>query len=230
MSLRRRLADAARARRTARQPAPDPAAAFEAAYQEQVTQLDQARRAVADVAAQRRRVEVLAEQAASEETDQNARASAAVGLGRDDDARELLRRAIVAGQRRAALTVQRHQLDEQVRRLEGTLDQLERTVEDSRLRFQSLRADQAAARAAIDVHEAERAAAGQAAGAAGAAREAERQTRELRARAAGYEELSRTDPTSPRVREAFAELERAAEAEAALERLKERRRIEGATE
>ncbi|MHB1064454.1 MAG: PspA/IM30 family protein [Georgenia sp.] len=227
MSIRRRLFDVARARRAARQPAPDPVQAFEAAYQEQVTQLEQAHRAVADVAAQRRRVEILADQAAAEEADQNGRASAAVALGRDDDAREFLRRARTAGQRRALLGAQRQQLDEQVRHLERTLGRLARRVEDERLRFQALRADHDAARAAIGIHEAERAAAAQRPGIAGAAREAERQTRELRARAEAYDELSWTDSTSQRAREAFAELESEAQTEAALDRLKERHRIEG---
>ena len=67
----------------------------------------------------------------------------------------------------------------------------------------------------------------QAAEAALAADRAEDEIRRLRARAVGHAELAWSDPGSAQVREAFDRLETGLAAERELERLKERRAIEG---
>ncbi|KAE8762808.1 PspA/IM30 family protein [Georgenia thermotolerans] len=222
----RRLARIVRARREARAPAPDPLVVLERAQLEQEERLDQARRAVADLVVQRRRVELLAVRASDEIARLNRGAEEAVGRGDDAGARELLRRSIVTGERREELHAQRARLDAQVRRLEHGLGQVERRLEDSQSRYLALRADHDAARAATEVRAALGAAGQQAAETRRAAQEAEQAVRELRARAAAYDELAWTDPDGESVRAAFEELEHGRAAEAELERLKERRALD----
>ena len=111
----RRLARIVRARRETRAPAPDPMVVLERAQLEQEERLDQARRAVADLVVQRRRVELLAVRASEEMARLNRGAEEAVGRGDDAAARELLRRSIVAGEHReTAARPVRARLDAQV--------------------------------------------------------------------------------------------------------------------
>lgn len=230
MSIRNRLGRivrANRAERTARRQGPvDPVQAVETAQTEQFRRLDQARRSVADLAANRRRVEVLAQQASAERQQWDRQAEAAVAMGHDEGAREYLRRSIEAGRRLEGLAAQHRSIDEQVRRLEHDLVSLERQVQDSYVRFQSLRADHGAAQAALQMREATAAAGRQAAGAQSAALEAEREIRRLQARAAAHDEIAGTDPDSARVREAFDQLENEAAVRSQLEALKQRKGIE----
>jgi phage shock protein A len=226
MSLGRRLTRIVRVRRETRGPQPDPMVTLERAQLDQEDRLDQARRAVADLVVQRRRVELLAVQVTDEMAALNRRAEEAVGRGDDAAARELLRRSIVLGERRETLHAQHTGLDAQVRRLEHGVGQIERRVEESRIRYLALRADHDAARAATEVRGALGAAGRQAAETRRAAQEAERTARELQARAAAYDELAWTDPDAPAVREAFEELEHGRAAEEELARLKERRALD----
>ncbi|UNX55074.1 PspA/IM30 family protein [Georgenia sp. TF02-10] len=220
MSLRRRLTRVVRAERAARQPAADPIATLEAAYQRRLEYIDQARRSVADLAVHRRRTELLAEQARQEAAGLDRRAAAAVAVGDDDGARDLLRRGIQAREQADRLTAQHAALDARVRALARTVGALEDRVEQDRLRLLALRADHDAARAAL---------AAQAPWAAGedtdALAAAEREVRELQARAAAHEELAWTDPDSPRVREALDRLGAEGAVERELGRL--RRQVEG---
>ncbi|GAA1635481.1 PspA/IM30 family protein [Georgenia ruanii] len=224
--VRRRLSRIVRARREARAPAPDPLVVLERAQLEQEERLDQARRAVADLVVQRRRVELLAVRASDEMARLNRGAEEAVARGDDAAARELLRRSIMAGERREQLHAQRARLDAQVGRLEHGLGQVERRLEESQSRYLALRADHDAARAATEVRAALGAAGQQAAETRRAAQEAEQAVRELRARAAAYDELAWTDPDGEAVREAFEELEHGRAADAELARLKQRRALE----
>ncbi|MPV37537.1 PspA/IM30 family protein [Georgenia subflava] len=227
MSIRARLSRIVRANRAARKSAPaDPVQTVEAAHAQQVEHLDRARRSVADLAAQRRRVEVLTHRARADEQSWNRQAEAAVAMRHDDGAREYLRRAIEAGRRAETLTAQHRTLDSQVRQLEDSLGRLERRVEDSRLHLQSLRAAHGAARASLEMREAATAAGREAVGAEAAALAAEREVRRLEARAAAYDELAGTDPDSVQVREAFEQLETGTAADARLEQLKRRQGIE----
>lgn len=226
MSIGRRLNRMVRARRSAPQPVQDPDAAIAAAQRDQEDRLDQARRAVADVAVQRRRTELLAVRASDEIARLSQEAEDAVAGGDDGAARELLRRAIVARERRDVLHARRADLDAQVQRLERSLGQVEQRVEESRLRYLSVRAGQDAAHAALDVRRALGDSGREAAETAAAAREAERAARELQARAAAYDELAWTDPDGPALRAAFEQLEHGREAEDELARLKQRRGID----
>jgi phage shock protein A len=223
LSIRNRLGRIVRANRTERaakrQGPVDPVQAVEAAHAQQVARLDQARRSVADLAANRRRVEILAQQAYAEVGHWDRQAEAAVAMGHEAGAREYLRRSIEAGKRVEGLTAQHRAIDAQVRRLEQDLVRLDHQVHDSFVQFQALRADHGAAQAALQMREATAAAGQQAAGAQAAALEAEREVRRLQARAAAYDEIAGTDPDSARVREAFEQLESDGEVRARLEAL-----------
>ncbi|NMR31307.1 PspA/IM30 family protein [Crystallibacter degradans] len=224
MSIGRRLSRIIRAKRSAASQEPEnPISSLDGAHQHQLDLLDQARRSVADVAANRRRVELLAEQAAAEVASLNRSAEQAVQAGNDDGARQALQRSITVGKRLESLTAQRQQLDAQVRGLEQTLMRLEHGIEDSRLRYQSLKADHNAAQAALGMRETLTASGQQAAAANAAAREAEQEARRMQAQAAAYEELSWSDQNSPQVLQAFEELETRMGAEEELRQLKERR-------
>lgn len=229
MSIRDRLGRIVRTGRTeraARRQGPaNPVQAVEAAQAEQFRRLDQARRSVADLAANRRRVQVLAQQADAERQQWERQAEAAVAMGHDAGAREYLRRSIEAGKRLEGLAAQHRTIDAQVRRLEQDLVRMERQVQDAWVRLQSLQADHGAARAALAMREAAAAAGRQASGAQSAAVDAEREIRRLQARAAAYDEIAGADPDSARVREAFEELETEAAVRSQLEALKERKGI-----
>ncbi|MFD1214004.1 PspA/IM30 family protein, partial [Arthrobacter sp. GCM10027362] len=145
-----------------------------------------------------------------------------VAAGDDDAARNFLRGALAAGKRQEALDARQRTLAGQLHDLEQMLRRLEQRIEDARLHYLTLKADHGAARAALGMQEALRAAGEGAADARSAAATAEREIRRLQALAAAREELAWSDPDSHQVREAFEELETRLSAEAALSRLRKR--------
>jgi len=222
VSIRRRLIGIIRSTRTAPAETPDPLVSLDASYQQQLDMLEAARRSTADVAAHRRRVQLVAEQAAAQVESLNRRAEAAVAAGDDDAARDALRGALAAGKRWDALDGQQRALDSQLRGLEQTLGRLEQRIEDARLHYLRLRANYSAAQASLGMQDALRASGQGAADARSAANAAEREVRRLQALATAREELAWSDPNSHQVREAFEELETRLSAEAALSRLRAR--------
>jgi phage shock protein A len=226
MSIRRRISAVFRSTRAAA-PAPDPLSTLDASYQQQLDLLEAARRSTADVAANRRRVQLLAGQAAAEADRLNRQAQAAVASGNDDAARNALRGSIAVGKRLDALREREQALDSQLAGLEQTLDRLEQRIEDARLHYLSLKADHGAAQAALGMQEALRASVQGALDTRSAAEAAAREIRRLQALAAAREELAWSDPDSPQVREAFEELETRLTAEAELTRLRARRDLSG---
>lgn len=225
MSIGRRLARLVRAERRVRPD--DPVRAVEAAHARQEELVDAARRSVADVAVHRRRTEILAERAAAEAGRAADLAAAAVAAGDDGAAREYLRSSLAAEERHRTLQDRYAALDAQVRELERTLGGLESRTEQAARHLDDLRADHDAARASLGMRDAAAVAGRRAADAALAADRAEDEIRRLRARAVGHAELAWSDPGSAQVREAFDRLETGLAAERELERLKERRSIEG---
>jgi phage shock protein A len=222
VSIRRRITAIVRSTRTAPAQAPDPLVSLDASYQQQLDMLEAARRSTADVAAHRRRVQLLAGQAGAQVESLNRQAEAAVAAGDDDAARDALRGALTAGKRWDALDGQQRALDSQLRGLEQTLERLEQRIEDARLHYLRLRANYSAAQAALGMQDALRVSGQGAVDARSAADAAEREVRRLQALAAAHEELAWSDPNSHQVREAFEELETRLSAEAALSRLRAR--------
>ncbi len=221
MSIGRRISRIVRANRTAAKEKPtDPIQTVEQAHRQQLDLVDQARRSVADLAANRHRLELLAGEARAELDQLERRASSAVNAGDDDAARAALRRSLAVTKRLETLTRQRDDLDTQVRQLDSNLQRLETRVEDNGIRYQTLKARHGAAQAELGMQDALAGSGQAAAGAEAAARQAELEARRVQARAAAHDELSWTDPNSRRVEEAFEELEASSATERELGRLK----------
>jgi phage shock protein A len=223
MSISRRISRIVRANKAPAQPPVDPMKLAADAYRAQYAALDQARRGAADVAAHRRRLEILANDATARVRHLEAQAMAAVDRGDDESARAALRGQLGARKHLQTLTLQLQETDLQVRRLASDVARLEERMSDSWLRHQALLARHAAAEASVSAQEALRSLAGPLQGGEWEAREAERELRRLQATAEAREELAWSDPSSPRVQQAFEELEAEAAARMELERLKERR-------
>ncbi|WP_026553501.1 PspA/IM30 family protein [Arthrobacter sp. H20] len=224
MSIGRRISRIVRAKRTAvKEKSSDPIQTVDDAHRQQLDLVDKARRSVADLAANRHRLELLAGEAGAELDRLDRQASDAVNAGDDDGARAALRRSQTVAKRLETLTRQRDALDVQVRQLDSNLQRLETRVEDNGLRYQTLKARHGAAQAELGMQDALAGSGQAAAGAEAAARQAELEARRVQAQAAAHDELSWSDPNSRRIEEAFEELEASSAADRELERLKKRR-------
>ncbi|NOJ60094.1 PspA/IM30 family protein [Arthrobacter sp. 260] len=226
MSLGHRISRIVRANRTAakdaKQKPTDPIQTVEQAHRQQLDLVDKARRSVADLAANRHRLDLLAGEARAELDHLERQAADAVNAGDDDAARAALRRGLAVTKRLETLSRQRDELDSQVRQLDSNLQRLETRVEDNGIRYQTLKARHGAAQAELGMQDALTGSGQAAAGAEAAARQAELEARRVQAQAAAHDELSWTDPNSRRVEEAFEELEASSAADRELERLKNR--------
>lgn len=223
MSISRRLSRIIRANKAPAQPPADPMKLAADAHRAQYAALDQARRGAADVAAHRRRLEILANDASGRVRHFEAQAVAAVDRGDDDTARSALRGQLDARKHLQALTAQLQETDLQARRLASDIARLEERMSENWLRHQALLARHAAAQASVNAQEALRSSMGPVQGGELAAREAERELKRLQATAEAREELAWSDPSSPRVQQAFEELEAESAARLELDRLKEQR-------
>ena len=203
MALRRRITNALRATNTARkeakQPPADPHQLFLRAHTERQRALEEARRALADLAMHERRAHLMAGQAAADAQRFNAEATAAVQRGEEQRARDLLERAIDAENAQRQWLARRDGNAEEVALLKRDLDRLERQAEQARARQLALLADQEAAvaraRAAERIPQLD----------AGFAQN-EDQVRRSEAEARARAELAWSDPTSAQVLRAFEEL------------------------
>ncbi len=159
------------------------------AYRSQSQLLAQVRRGVADVSTSRKRVEIqlasLRREIASAGTD----ATAAVERGDDTAARSALQRQVTL-ERAAGELLDRHtQLRTEEDKLNGSAADIERQVEEFRLRKDTLSARYTAAQARTEIQSAT-AGIGATAGEVGRAmQEAEQHTRELEATADAVDEL-----------------------------------------
>ncbi|MBG6184295.1 phage shock protein A [Arthrobacter sp. CAN_A214] len=224
MSIKRRITRIVQANRAAAQASKeDPQVNARHAQDQQQGMLDQARRAAADVAAHRRRIEIAASEAGAYTQYLDEQAAAAVQRGDDETARNAIREGIGARKRYDLLAQQFSEADLQSRQLQGDLERLERRIFDSSLEYQSMLARRTAAEAALGVQKSISASSRASFGAEAARREAEREVRRLRAQAEAREELAWTDPSSPRMEQAFEELEAEADTQQELERLKKSR-------
>lgn len=223
MSIKRRITRIVRANRTAAAETKlDPRDEAQKAQQAQRDLLDRARRGAADVAAHHHRVGLAANDAAAYLNRVEAAAAAAVDRGDDDAARAAIREAMTARRRLDTLTGQLHEAEQQARRLHDDVQRLERRVYENALEYDALLARRAAAQATIGVHDALASSSREAASIDAARRNAELEVRRFEAQAQAREELSWTDPSSPRLQQAFEELEAEAAAQQELDGLKRR--------
>jgi phage shock protein A len=131
----------------------DPREALDLAYQEQLDHVTKVRRAVADVATSRKRVELQIAQIDAQAAKLQDQAKAALGQQNEDLAREALRRRELVVAQRADLDSQRAQLVEQEEKLEATAATLTAQVEAFRTKKETLKATYTAAKASSEISE-----------------------------------------------------------------------------
>jgi phage shock protein A len=134
--------------------AEDPRQTLDLSYEQQLENVTKVKRAVADVATARKRVEIQAEQLKSQGDKLAEQAKAALAQGNEPLAREALtRREAIAGQLKD-LEVQHASIDEQQQKLEATATKLQSQVEAFRMRKETIKASYTAAEASAHVNEA----------------------------------------------------------------------------
>jgi len=169
--------------------AEDPRETLDYSYQRQLDLLSKVRRGVADVATSRKRVELQVTQLEQQGTKLQGQAEKAIGMGREDLAREALTR-------KSGLTTQIEQLKLQQQQLQGeeeklTLAQhrLQAKVEAFRTRKETIKASYTAAEAQTRINEA-LSGIGEEMGDVGMAiQRAEDKTAQMQARAGAIDEL-----------------------------------------
>lgn len=223
MTIRRRITRIVKANRSAAVEAKqDPRVEAQNAQAAQRALLDQARRGAADVAAHHHRVGLAANEAAAYLNRVEAAVAAAVQRGDDDAARAAIRESMTARRRLDTLTAQLREAEQQARRLHEDVQRLEHRVRQNAMEYDAMVARRAAAQAAIGVHEALASSSREAASIEAARRSAELEVRRFEAQARAREELSWSDPSSPRLQQAFEELEAEASVQQQLDELKRR--------
>jgi phage shock protein A len=122
-------------------------------YEKMLEQITQVRRALVDVAASRKQIELQETQLQHSVDHLQDQAKAALGQGREDLAKEALSRKSVAQSQIAALEPQHEQLTEQEEKLTQTLSALQERVNAFRSQKETLKAQYTAAQAVSSVDE-----------------------------------------------------------------------------
>jgi phage shock protein A len=134
--------------------AEDPRQTLDLSYEQQLENLTKVKRAVADVATAKKRVEIQAEQLKSQGDKLAEQAKAALSQGNEPLAREALtRREVIAGQLKD-LEVQHASIDDQLQKLEATATKLQTEIEAFRTKKETIKATYTAAEASAHVNEA----------------------------------------------------------------------------
>ena len=122
-------------------------------YEKMLEQITQVRRALVDLAASKKRLELQEEQFQHTVDHLQDQAKQALGAGREDLAKEALSRKAAAQQQIDEMEPQRQQLDEEEKKLTTTLDALQKRVNDFRTQKETLKAQYTAAKAISTVDE-----------------------------------------------------------------------------
>jgi phage shock protein A len=122
-------------------------------YEKMLEQLTQVRRALVDIAASKKRIELQETQLQHSVDHLQDQAKAALGQGREDLAKEALSRKSVAQSQIAALEPQHEQMVEQEEKLTHTLSALQERVNAFRSQKETLKAQYTAAQAVSTVDE-----------------------------------------------------------------------------
>lgn len=122
-------------------------------YEKMLEQLTQVRRALVDIAASRKRLELQEEQLSHSVNHLSDQARAAMAQGREDLAREALSRKSTAQAQIDAMEPQHRQLVDEQEKLTRTLQALQEKVNQFRTQKESLKAQYTAARAVTSVNE-----------------------------------------------------------------------------
>ncbi len=122
-------------------------------YEKMLEQITQVRRALVDIAASRKRLELQEEQFQHTIDHLQDQAKQALAAGREDLAKEALSRKAAAQQQIDQMEPQRQQLTEEEQKLSQTLDVLQKRVNDFRTQKETLKAQYTAAKAVSQVDE-----------------------------------------------------------------------------
>jgi phage shock protein A len=122
-------------------------------YQQMLDHITQVRRALVDITASKKQLELQEQQIQHSLDHLDDQAKAALGQGREDLAREALSRKAAAQQQIDGLEPQRQQLDEEEQKMEQTLNALQQRVNNFRSQKEVLKAQYTAASAMTSVNE-----------------------------------------------------------------------------
>jgi phage shock protein A len=122
-------------------------------YEKMLEQITQVRRALVDIAASRKRLELQETQFQHTIDHLQDQAKQALAANREDLAREALSRKAAAQQQIDQMEPQRQQLEEEEKKLTQTLDVLQKRVNDFRTQKETLKAQYTAAKAVSEVDE-----------------------------------------------------------------------------
>ena len=132
----------------------DPRETLDLSYDKQLENLTKVRRAVADVATARKRIELQANELKNQGDKLQSQAKAALSQGNEDLARTALERRSVIASQLAELQVQHDQVAEQEQKLIATSQRLQAEVESFRTRKETIKATYTAAEAQTHIGEA----------------------------------------------------------------------------
>ena len=122
-------------------------------YEQMLDHITQVRRALVDIAASKKRLELQQQQLQHSIDHLQDQAKAALGQGRDDLAREALSRKAAAQQQIEEMGQQHDQLDDEQHKMEQTLGTLQQRVNDFRTTKEVMKAQYTAAAATSSVNE-----------------------------------------------------------------------------
>jgi phage shock protein A len=134
--------------------AEDPRQTLDLSYEQQLENLTKVKRAVADVATARKRIEIQAEQLKSQGDKLADQAKAALAQGNEPLAREALTRREAIASQLKDLEVQHASVAEQQQKLEDTATKLQTEIEAFRTKKETIKATYTAAEASAHVNEA----------------------------------------------------------------------------
>ena len=132
----------------------DPRETLDLSYEKQLDSLTKVKKAVADVATSRKRIELQAAELQKQGDKLQSQAKAALEQGNEDLAREALSRRAAIGEQLTDLEQQHAQVAEQEQKLIATSQQLQARVEQFRTKKETIKATYTAAEAETKISEA----------------------------------------------------------------------------
>ncbi len=169
--------------------AEDPRQTLDLSYEQQLENLTKVKRAVADVATARKRVEIQAEQLKSQGDKLADQAKAALAQGNEPLAREALTRREAIASQLKDLDTQHASILEQEQKLEDTATKLQTEVEAFRTKKETIKATYTAAEASAHVNEAVSGISSSMGDAGAAMQRAQDKVAEMQARSGALDEL-----------------------------------------
>ena len=167
----------------------DPRETLDLSYSKQLENLTKIRRAVADVATARKRIELQANELKKQGDKLQGQAKAALSQGNEDLARAALERRAVIASQLSDLEVQHQQVADQEQRLIATSHRLQSEVEAFRTRKETIKATYTAAEAQTHIGEAVAGISGSMNDAGAAMQRAQDKIAQMQARSGAIDEL-----------------------------------------